>query len=376
MKRTASFLNILTRTFATLFVMANFLLLMTNDVLANTHDGVYTLLSKDDLPIHIGDGRGEIDDIDNALRSSSPPSRHTWTFELGEVPDSIIFTVTIFSLVNYLDQWDCPTTVRVNSERIYDLRKGENVGSWRTTTAKFSVGKRRLKLGTNTIEIREELCTDTGSFAQNDSLIKELTYVLGSAAVTKGSPPPPAPLAPAPAVAAAKGPQLPPAPFAPAPAGFKQTWRQIDGDGSAESATHAIDGYRVTRTWRGGKRYGFYLFCLHCTRKNAEFDLDKYAAIWPLQVGKSVIFKLTIPAEDEVWHYTNTIRVVDTETIRLPFGEVDTYVLVVRTEGTNNSYWFERRAWYAPSIGWPVRFVSSDRDDEKTSWETVSYQLP
>lgn len=177
-------------------------------------------------------------------------------------------------------------------------------------------------------------------------------------------------------VAAATGSQLPPAPFAPAPPGFKQTWRQLDGNGSAESATHAIDSYRITRSWKGGKPYSFYLFCLHCTRKNAEFDLDTYATIWPLEVGKSVSFELTIPSKDEVWRYTNTIRVVGTETIRLPFGEVDTYVLVVRTEGTNNSYWFERRAWYAPSIGWPIRFLSSDRDDKKTSWETVSYQLP
>ncbi len=144
--------------------------------------GVYTLLSKNDPSIHIGDGEGAIADLEVRSTLFSPPDRHAWTFELGKVPDRIIFTVTIFSLTK---QWDCPTMAWLNGTRVYDLRRGENVGSGKTTIAQFSVGKRQLKPGTNTIAIREEECTDTASFALNDSLIREVTYVFGSVPAAK-----------------------------------------------------------------------------------------------------------------------------------------------------------------------------------------------
>ena len=146
--------------------------------------GVYTLLSKNDPSIHIGDGAGETSDFEVRNFSFAPPDRYAWTFELGKVPDRVIFTVTIFSLVPK-DVWDCPTTAWVNGKRVYDLRKGENVGTGKTTIAQFSVEKRQLKPGANTIEIREEECTDTRSFALNDSLIRELTYVFGSVPAAK-----------------------------------------------------------------------------------------------------------------------------------------------------------------------------------------------
>ena len=135
------------------------------------------LLSESDPPIHIGDGEGKIEDIETTLRSINfnPPRQYGWTFELAEVPEKIIFTVTIFSLT---EQWDCPTTAWLNGKRVYDLRKGENVGSGKTTTAQFLVLKHQLKLGTNMIEIREEECTDTENFALNDSLIKGLSYIV------------------------------------------------------------------------------------------------------------------------------------------------------------------------------------------------------
>ena len=145
--------------------------------------GVYTLLGQDDPPVHIGDGAGAIDDIERSLRSSNPPDHYTRSFKLDEVPDTIIFTVTIFSLTS---EWDCPTTAWLNGMRVYDLREGENVGSGETTTVRFLVEKRHLKVGKNTIQILEEECTDTDNSALNDSLVKGLTYVFSSVAAAKG----------------------------------------------------------------------------------------------------------------------------------------------------------------------------------------------
>ncbi len=143
--------------------------------------GVYTLLSKNDPSIHIGDGAGEISDLETRSTSFAPPDRYAWTFALGQVPDGITFAVTIFSLVP-VSSWDCPTTAWVNGKRVYDLRQGEggDVGSGKTTTAQFSVKKQQLKVGGNTFEIREEDCRDTANPALNDSLIREVTFVFDS----------------------------------------------------------------------------------------------------------------------------------------------------------------------------------------------------
>ena len=183
MKRMILFFGIPACTLAVL-IMANALPMMTSNALAQTQSGVHVLLSKDDPPIHIGDGAGETSDFEVRNFNFAPPDRYAWTFEFGKVPDRIIFTVTIFSLVP-VDRWDCPTTVWVNGERVYDLRRGENVGSGKTTTAQFSVEKKQLTVGRNTVEIREEWCINTNVSARNDSLIKELTYVFGSVPAAK-----------------------------------------------------------------------------------------------------------------------------------------------------------------------------------------------
>ena len=176
------FLRILAPTLVALFIMANALPMMASNALAQTQSGIHVLLSKDDPPVHIGDGAGTIADIKQVLQNSNPPvppDRHAWAFELGEVPDRLFFTVAIFSLVRWSD-WDCPTTAWLNGSRVYDLRdaekNGEYIGSYHTTTARFSVGKEHLKGGRNTIEIREEDCSDTNSAATNDSLIKGVMY--------------------------------------------------------------------------------------------------------------------------------------------------------------------------------------------------------
>lgn len=175
MKRTISLVNIMACILVVLLILANPLPMFASNALAQTRDGV-VLLSKNDRPIHIGDGAGSIEDIESALRSSNPPDRYTWTFKINEVSDTVIFTVTIFSLLSYAEEWDCPTTVWINDRRVYDLRDGENVGTGNTTTARFLADKHYLKVGENTIEVREEECKNTNGQALNDSLIMGITY--------------------------------------------------------------------------------------------------------------------------------------------------------------------------------------------------------
>ncbi len=159
--------------------MANALPMMASNALAQTRSGVHVLLSEDDPPVHIGDGEGKIADIKEALKNSNPPvppDRHAWAFELGEVPDRLFFTITMFSLNPHWSDWDCPTTAWLNGSRVYDLRDAI-IGSRSTTVARFSVGKKHLRSGKNTIEIREENCDIDTLFPRlNDSLVKGVLY--------------------------------------------------------------------------------------------------------------------------------------------------------------------------------------------------------
>ncbi|MCH8091894.1 MAG: hypothetical protein IIC57_06075 [Proteobacteria bacterium] len=172
------FLRILAPTSLALFIMANALPMMASNTLAKTGRSVHVLLSEDDPPVHIGDGEGGIADIKKVLQKSNPPvppDRYAWHFELREVPSKLFFTVTIFSLVHW-SNWDCPTTAWLNGSRVYDLRDAI-IGSRSTTIARFSVGKKHLRSGKNTIEIREENCDIDTLFPRlNDSLVKGVLY--------------------------------------------------------------------------------------------------------------------------------------------------------------------------------------------------------
>ena len=121
-------------------------------------------------PIHLGDGRGEIEDIPAKYLDPDVPFSYGWKFNLQELPQAGLLFVSIYSLVEKY-RYDCPTVVKLNGKQIHDLRQ-EPYGSHRTTNAEISLKKENFQVGENKIEIVEESCRDLRSQgARNDSLV-------------------------------------------------------------------------------------------------------------------------------------------------------------------------------------------------------------
>ena len=123
-----------------------------------------------DKPIHLGDGKGNIDDIAPAVRDYNPSTEHTWKFNLNQIPTSGELTVAVYSVAPYF-AWGCSTLVILNKKTLSDLSYDPSAGSGKTTTQKILLKPEDFHLGTNKITIEESLCSDGKSY--NDSLIRQ-----------------------------------------------------------------------------------------------------------------------------------------------------------------------------------------------------------
>jgi hypothetical protein len=162
---------------------------------------------------------------------------------------------------------------------------------------------------------------------------------------------------------------LEPASFDPAPAGTASVWDDLNSSDSGRSIIRDNDGYEVRWSWKGEPREG-YIFCPYCG--STRFDVDDYAALWPLEVGKSV----------EFWRYSHsnngrkwkdTIRVVGTETVELESGPVETFKVVNESRAYSHSWSGTFTYWYAPSIGWTVKQVGEPSDSDGWTWQARSF---
>lgn len=156
---------------------------------------------------------------------------------------------------------------------------------------------------------------------------------------------------------------LPPAAFKPPAVGTKLAWKEISGDKTGEVVITAINGFKVDSTWKGKDRSA-YLLCMSCARRDTEIDEKIYASLWPLTVGK----KVTIDRVSGRGAWVNVITITGTEKLKTNFGTLDTYRVISKSESANSDWWGNRDYWYAPSVGWVVKFVYEGRDREY-AWE-------
>jgi len=125
-----------------------------------------------DKPIHLGDGKGNMDDIAPIVRDPNPPTDYVWKFNLSQIPNSGELTVSVYSVVPYF-AWGCPTTVSLNGKTLTDLSQNPASGSGKTTTEKIPLKPENFRPGKNKLVIEENVCADGKSY--NDSLVREVT---------------------------------------------------------------------------------------------------------------------------------------------------------------------------------------------------------
>lgn len=106
-----------------------------------------------------------------------------------------------------------------------------------------------------------------------------------------------------------------------------------------------------------GSEGAFYPGCWDCGGA-MQVDEAAYAALWPLETGKSTSFVRTAPDGSKA---RIVISVAGTEVIETPAGRFQTYVLDGQTVHlTGARYSANVRAWWAPDPGWVVRAEGRD----------------
>jgi TIR domain len=109
-------------------------------------------------------------------------------------------------------------------------------------------------------------------------------------------------------------------------------------------------------------------------RSQWSFDPREAQKIWPLAAGKQVVFVAT--RGDKSWR--NTIRVLHRETISIPAGTFETYVVEREERGLTHHFDGVYTYWFAPSVGMIVK--SSLRVVEGTAgafaWEAQTISAP
>ncbi len=166
-------------------------------------------------------------------------------------------------------------------------------------------------------------------------------------------------------------PELPPADFRIAAPGTTMIWGRLDAYKVERGCIDEVEDLLVHYSWEG-RPQRIYLFCIGCESPDVDFDLAAYRAIFPLRVGKAVEF----PRRVDQWHWSNRIEVVDTETLHLPLGAVDAYVIQSETRGLDNPFHARNRIWFAPGIGWNVRFQYQDSRDVSYAWQAIEFKPP
>jgi len=73
----------------------------------------------------------------------------------------------------------------------------------------------------------------------------------------------------------------------------------------------------------------------------------------------------------EAWR--DSIEVVAVERVTVPAGTFDTFVLLRNSEQIGGEWRAAQRTWYAPELGWVVKFEGYNNRGAGERWQAVSF---
>jgi len=174
-----------------------------------------------------------------------------------------------------------------------------------------------------------------------------------------------------PPVAVAQPTLISPAPYTPPPAGSV-----IQTSAGTYTVTES-NGYDLVLQKDAQAGGGFTT--LHGLFQREPENTSTYSrreveSLWPLQVGKRASTDMITQQGGRNLRW----EVVRTETVTVPAGTFPTYVVEKRERSSDDSYLANERWWYAPQLGFPVKYEQElVRGIEKYApWELVSIRYP
>ncbi len=167
---------------------------------------------------------------------------------------------------------------------------------------------------------------------------------------------------------AAESPVLAPAPFAVPPAGTRLTFEDLETGNRRLGIVKKPNGLVVRWSWQGEINESLTHFCPDCLQAGLSATGGPLKRIYPLEKGKGISFSIT--RGNKAWQ--NEILVVGTEAVVTPAGSFDCFVVRRRVSSADSDWRGEQRLWYAPSLGWVVKFESFDTTGRTRRWELVA----
>jgi len=177
----------------------------------------------------------------------------------------------------------------------------------------------------------------------------------------------PLPLAQAPA--GAPQPSLPPSNYELADPGTVFVWRDLMTGEVVEEHVKEHSGRHMESNF-GSRRSFAYVPNPWADNENTnEADIEP---LFPLEVGRKVTFYRQPPAGRTF----DTVEVVRTETLSLPFGTVDTYVIQTTSKLVSGNWLGRATVWYAPSVRWQVQWLIRDNDGDNRRRQVIEIRKP
>lgn len=164
-------------------------------------------------------------------------------------------------------------------------------------------------------------------------------------------------------------PLLPPSNYELAEPGTVFVWRDLDsGEEKKEYVKEHVG--RLMQANFGSRRSFAYVPNPWADNENTnEADIEP---LFPLEVGKKVSFYRQ-PRDGRT---SDTVEVVRTETLTLPFGTVDTYVIETTSKMVSGSWVGKATVWYAPSLRWQVQWMITDNDGDNRRRQVIEVKQP
>jgi hypothetical protein len=175
-----------------------------------------------------------------------------------------------------------------------------------------------------------------------------------------------------PAPVVATQPTLPsPAPYTPPPVG---SVIQTSAGTFTVTGSSGYDLVLQKDTQAGGGFTTLHGLFQREPENTASYSRREVESLWPLQVGKRASTDMITQQGGRNLRWD----VVRTETVTVPAGTFPTYVVEKRERSSDDSYLANERWWYAPQLGFPVKYEQElVRGIEKYApWQLVSIRYP
>ena len=163
--------------------------------------------------------------------------------------------------------------------------------------------------------------------------------------------------------------ELAPAAFKVLPEGTRMVWENLDNGKRVTGIVGRTNGMIVSWIWENRNFSSFAHICMDCVAAGVTPDGGVLGQIFPLEVGKAVHF--TRRWGGQAWR--DSIEVSAVERITVPAGTFDTFVLLRNSEQIGSDWRAEQRSWYAPDLGWVVKFEGYNNRGAGERWQAVSF---